>query len=455
MATSTLQAAVVDGGIWVLWFILTAIDIVLIFLSKIISSDDSDSNCTKEKTRIVIVGASFAGLSVYRDLIRHSNPGEVEITAIDYRDFFEYNPGILRCFVNPSYLTSLTCKLSALNNDGRGSRFVQGEVVGVNPSANTVALKSGKVISYDFLVLATGSTYPGTIKTTTVESTLSQRQMQMNQQAKVVCDAATIFIVGGGAVGVELAGEIAETYPKKDKRVVIMDMANTILPGFQQETKDYCKHWLETNGIEIVLGTSLKAIDEKSVTFQDGSKQFADLIFKCVGAAPASGFLKAEQSGDLAKVLSGPKGSVVANDHLQVEGFDNIFCAGDVCYHSSSNELKLAHTAHVNGSLVALNVLRLVRGQSNSLLSYPHGLYGNDKTPKIYNVSLGKYDSSLGFNSLMIHGVLPAVVKWLIEWTQVAAAANRPVGKLFWIVADWVSFFLGRTIFLPSKSKAE
>ena len=472
MTVSPLHAAAVDGTIWLLWVILNTVDALLVALQKIASfadvittdataCDHANNDSTSGPARIVIVGASFAGLGTYRDLLRHRASDEIEITVIDYKDYFEYTPGILRAFVEPNHLSSLTCPLSALNKK-EASRFVQGEVIGVDTTTQMVALKDGNQIPYDYLIVATGSTYPGPIKATTSQSTLAQRQLSINQSARDIDAANTIIIIGGGAVGVELAAEIVDKYPNRQKHVVIIDVAPTILPGFRQHTVNYAVRWLEDNGVELRLNTSFERIDDASVTLSDGTKLSADVIFKCFGAAPAT----ASKYGGrlLSDSPNGPKGSTVVNNHLQVKGHKNIFAAGDVCFHSKSDELKLAHTAHVNASLVALNVLRLVRAAKNGmkslsrghdgLLSYPDGLFGNKQTPTIYNVSLGKYDASLGFNALVMNGPIPAVVKWLIEYTQVAVAANRPIGVVFWIVADWASFFLGRTV-LPTEPAAD
>ena len=54
------------------------------------------------KPRVVIVGASFAGLACARSLRR-----DFQVTLVDQRDYFEYTPGILRLFVKPGYLNEL------------------------------------------------------------------------------------------------------------------------------------------------------------------------------------------------------------------------------------------------------------------------------------------------------------------------------------------------------------
>jgi NADH dehydrogenase FAD-containing subunit len=223
-------------------------------------------------------------------------------------------------------------------------------------------------------------------------------------------------------------------------------MESRILPGFQDSSVKHATEWLEKNGAELKLGCPLQNLGDKSVTFADGKTLEVDLVYKCVGVTPNTGFLK---QGALSASLKGPRGSVIVNDHLQLEGFDNIFCAGDMNFHARSNELKLGHTAEVNAALVSKNILRLVRSRNEKLLSYPEGVVGNAVTPVIYDLSLGKYDATLAFNSLVLNGGLAAVVKWMLEWTKVAAASHRPVGIVFWIIADFVSNLLGRTL-LPT-----
>ena len=287
---------------------------------------------------------------------------------------------------------------------------------------------------------------------------IADRQKQWNDAAEELDRAQTVAIVGAGAVGVELAGEIRDKYPAGTKRVMLIDMAPTILPGLEPASIRYATKWLENHNVELYLGSPLKKIDPKCVTFAEGTKVQVDVVYKCVGVAPNSDMLK---SNALAKALQGPNKSVVVNDHLQVVGFSHVFCAGDLCFHGKSNELKLAHTAELNAHLVAENVLKLVAQDSKQngsgpaadpLLVYPNDVVGNTATPKLYCLSLGQYDATLGFNGLVINGSIGAIMKWLIESMSVAAAAQRPIGNLFWMIAHYTSNLMGRTV-LPSKKK--
>ena len=458
MMPTSLYELSVDCVIWFLWALLNGVDIVLTTVAdgfKAVFPGRRASNVPKP--RVVIVGASFAGLAAQHHLSSHSN--ELDITVIDYKTYFEYTPGILRCFVDPSYYSKLAVPLSVLQKSG--TRIITGEVVSVevedsnNVDRNEVTLKDGRKIPYDYLVLAAGSTYPGPIKPSPNQRTIAERQQQWNISASELEQAQTVAIVGAGAVGVELAGEIRQKYPTK--RVIMVDMAPTILPGLEPASIRYATKWLKEHGVELYLGSPLKKIDPKFIQFAEGTTVRVDVVYKCVGVAPNSNMLASGSSRSLTKSLQGPKKAVVVNNHLQVVGHSHLFSPGDMSFHIKSNELNLAHTAELNGELVAKNILRMISQESqqngasscsskSSLLVYPDGVVGNSTTPKIYCLSLGKYDATLGFNQLVVNGCIGAIMKWLIEWTSVAAAAQRPVGHLFWAIAHYSSNLLSRTV---------
>ena len=79
---------------------------------------------------------------------------------------------------------------------------------------------------------------------------------------------------------------------------------------------------------------------------------------------------------------------------------------------------------------------------------------GGPRSPRIFCVSLGPHDGVVAFNQLVVgggllSGAVVAVLKWMLEWTKVAACAERPVGVLFWHIADATSTFLTNYRLLP------
>ena len=60
----------------------------------------------------------------------------------------------------------------------------------------------------------------------------------------------------------------------------------------------------------------------------------------------------------------------------------------------------------------------------------------------------------MSFNGVVLGGWLPAIMKWLLEWTKVAACEERPVGTLFWKFADAQTAWITRYLLPVSEAKA-
>ena len=296
-----------------------------------------------------------------------------------------------------------------------------------------------KKLPFDYLVLAIGSTYAEPIKPVQSEPTLAVRQATLTAAAAKLEKASKVIVIGAGAVGMELVGEILTVYP--NKHVIVVDFANTILPGFDEAASSYTIAWLEKAGVELMLGEAIDKIEETQIVLKSGPTITADVVYKCVGVMPNTNVLKGTPYEG-----KGFRGSVDVNDYLQVDGYPSVYCVGDMMSHAS-RELKLGHTAEINAHLVAHNIIAEVSGEP--LSKYPAGVTGAEWSPKIYCLSLGKYDAVLAFNGLILAGWYVAVIKWLLEWTKVAAAGERPIGIFFWWFADTFSNLLSRTVLPP------
>ena len=149
----------------------------------------------------------------------------------------------------------------------------------------------------------------------TGETTFEERAATWRRSAATLKSAKTVVILGAGAVGVELAGEILTRYPT-GKRVMIVDMASNILPGFHDTAVAYAKTWLQQRGAELLLGAPLQHVGAETITLSDGTVVPVCVVYKCVGVMPNGAFLNSSKIGE---ARSGPRGGVVVNDHLQVE----------------------------------------------------------------------------------------------------------------------------------------
>ena len=119
---STLRVCLIETCIFLVWLAFMLINFVLRLLGVlrcIVMSYRDVVPLGERPKEVVIVGASFGGLAAQREL---SGRRDVRVRLIDFKNYFEYTPGALRCFVDPSYLAELTCPLPRTRNEvGRAS----------------------------------------------------------------------------------------------------------------------------------------------------------------------------------------------------------------------------------------------------------------------------------------------------------------------------------------------
>ena len=109
----------------------------------------------------------------------------------------------LRSIVEPKFAQRSVVKHSEYL---KAARHVQSAAESV--SGSEVITSSGNRVPYDFLVIATGTTFSG-------PTTKSERIKMFEAEKKKLSAANSVLIIGGGPVGVELAGEIATDFPEK------------------------------------------------------------------------------------------------------------------------------------------------------------------------------------------------------------------------------------------------
>ena len=99
---------------------------------------------------VVVVGGGYAGIAVAKALDERT-----KVTLIEPRDAFVHNVAALRAAVDPTLAPQIFLPYDRL--------LAHGDVVrdrAVRVDGTQVELASGRVLRPDFIVLATGSTYP-------------------------------------------------------------------------------------------------------------------------------------------------------------------------------------------------------------------------------------------------------------------------------------------------------
>jgi NADH dehydrogenase FAD-containing subunit len=113
-----------------------------------------------------------------------------------------------------------------------------------------VELKSGERMKFEYLAIATGTRQnpPAQVRgAEKVDGCGELRNMQ-----KHIESSKTIAILGGGPVGVQLAGDIKTFY--EDKHVVLIHSRERLLPNFGEVLHDYVVDAMARMGVTVMLG---------------------------------------------------------------------------------------------------------------------------------------------------------------------------------------------------------
>ena len=111
---------------------------------------------TAAKKSLVVLGAGTAGTMVANKL-RHRLPStRWTITVVDRTDIHDYQPGYL--FIPFGLSSPEQVRRARHAFIGDGIDLVLAEVDSVDPAARSITLGDGRALTYDYLVIASGTT---------------------------------------------------------------------------------------------------------------------------------------------------------------------------------------------------------------------------------------------------------------------------------------------------------
>lgn len=276
----------------------------------------SSNHRSAGQPRIVIVGGGYIGWEVARDLDAHAH-----ISLIEPREAFVHVPAMIRALVQPDLLDQAIIPYDTLLTHGRVLRARVSSI-----QADGVTLTNGERVPADYIVVATGSRYATPFKPQddTVESLRASSRAAHAQ----ILAARHIAIVGAGAVGTELAGEIAHALP--EKKVSLITNESRLFPMYPKKLGAQLHQKLVHAGVEVILNQlvgTLKQTNEPyagPVTLANGRQIDTDLVFPVIGARGDSTLLSA-----LPGAQAGTLGRVKTDRWMRPSAFTNVFAAGD------------------------------------------------------------------------------------------------------------------------------
>ncbi len=332
--------------------------------------------------KVVVIGGGFLGSCVARQLQSQFN-----VVLIDNKEYFEFTPGVLRVLVEPEHLEKIQVKHK---NYLKRARFVKGQVSEVAPEYVRV---NGKKAGFNYLVIASGSSYSAPIKHQ--NAIMADRGISLQRYASRLEKANRITVVGGGVGGVELAAEICTKY--RDKEITIIHAGDSLIERNHPGSIRCARKFLQRYNVKIIYGERAIKQTNKEIVTDKRRKIKTDLVFLCTGITPNDKFMKKNYSHSIINR------GIEIDPFLRVIGAENIFAGGDVC---AIREEKTAQAAEIHAEIIAQNIINTKRGRK--LIPYI-----SRKRPMI--ISLGKFNGIFEYKNFVISGLIPAFMKWAVE----------------------------------------
>lgn len=268
----------------------------------------------------VIIGNSYAALGAITGIrsIDKTSP----ITLISKEEYPSYaRPVISYVLMGKAKEEHLPLRSEEFWSQNGVNVMLGKEAVKIDSGAHTVSLASGENISYDRLLLATGSVpfIPPMKGLENVEKKFTfMTWADMKAVEKACSKKSDVLIMGAGLIGLKAAEGLLD----RVKSITVVDLADRVLPSIlDQEGSEIVKRELEKKGITFHLGTSAEEFRAKSVTLKNGREVSFDVLIMAVGVRPAV---------KLAADAGAQVGRGIRVDDMCRTSVADIYAAGDV-----------------------------------------------------------------------------------------------------------------------------
>ena len=326
------------------------------------------------RMHVVIVGGGFGGMQTAKSLAKSN----VDVTLIDRRNFHLFQPLLYQVATGGLSPANIAAPIRSIFGRQKNVSVVLGDVLDVNPQAQTVSLKPKtsnqcedevQEMAYDFLVVAAGSTNtyfgndqfeaaaPG-LKSIEDATEIRKRILSAFEAAEFEDDAdrkkrlLTFVVVGAGPTGVELAGAIAElarhtllrdfrNINPEESRVIIVDGGKRVLAGFKDKLSAKAEKSLAKLKIELQFESHVTDIQPHHLSVNKDNQTSRIDTETVIWAAGVAGVPLGKKIAAATGAGCDRAGRVVVQSDLSVDRFANLFVIGD-----------LAHCENAKGKLL-------------------------------------------------------------------------------------------------------
>jgi NADH dehydrogenase len=335
---------------------------------------------TANNARILIIGGGFGGLFTALELA-----GAGDITLVNDEDHFLFKPMLYEYLSGEVEAWHIAPDCKELLDEN--VRFIRGTVTQIDLDAKAVNVAGrAEPLAYDVLVVAPGAVtnYAGVegaeqfalpFRTLNDANRLRRRMtealdhVQPDAAPQDTRSALTFAVVGGGASGVELTTKMADLLRdavkrralKGEPRVLIIEMADRLVPGMGEELRHFVENALHESRVELHTQTRVVRVTETAITLEH-NQQHTEL--ETAGVVWVAG-VRTSPLAESLKVEKDRRGLLLVEHTLQLRGHPNVFALGDVTFYPDVVPT-LAGTAQLamqESGLCARNVRAFIEGK--------------------------------------------------------------------------------------------
>jgi NADH dehydrogenase len=410
----------------------------------------------QSRPRVVIIGGGFGGVAAARALRR----SPVDVTLVDRRNHQLFQPLLYQVATTTLDSADIAQPLRMMLHRHGNVEVILGDVDQIEPEARRVHLRGGdegvpapRVLPYDYLILATGSTgsYFGHDEYAQYAPGLKSIEDALEIRRRVISafeiadrepdrdtrkELTTFVIVGAGPTGVELAGALADLahrtppqeyphLPASLARFILVEGGPRVLATYPPELSAAAERQLRELGVEVRTNARVTHLDDRHVAI--GEERIAARTVLWAAGISAS---------PLAKQLGVPlnhHGQVEVDADLRAPGSPCVFVVGDGAAVTSKGAPVpgVAPAAMQEGRQAAKNIALLVAGRPTLPFQY-----WNKGTISI----IGRHRAVADFGRVRISGVLAAMSYFFVHLFFLGGIRRRLV-----VLIDWTWSFFSRS----------
>ena len=276
--------------------------------------------------RYIVVGASAAGISGAKTLRELDKEAEIILVS---KDDYVYSRCILHHYLDGRRTIEDLDFTPRKFFDLYNIKWMKGiEVIGIKPKEHKLTLDNGEELSYDKVLLATGSSsfippVPGLREGNNV---VGLRNLDDAIKIKDVAEKCkNVVILGAGLVGVDALAGLVDY----DIKLTMVEMGDRILPlQLDNYAAKVYQDMLTDKGVDLKLGVRAEQLvldndnNPVELLLNTGEKIPCDLVIACTGVRSNVGFLK--DSG-----IETDKFGLIINEKGETDTKD-VYGAGDI-----------------------------------------------------------------------------------------------------------------------------